>query len=122
MQVTPDMIRTVFFDNEVRTEKHFDALAALCHQWFSHIQGFDDMNVPKDLMLVVTELGEACEADRKPGPSGHIPEFTGLEEELADALVRILHMAGKYDLRIGAAFVEKMRYNFSRPVRHGKEY
>ena len=29
---------------------------------------------------------------------------------------------GKYDLRIGPAFVEKMRYNLDRPYKHKKAY
>jgi NTP pyrophosphatase (non-canonical NTP hydrolase) len=100
----------------------FRELSSLTDEWFSEAQGFSKLDVPTDLMLVVTELAEACEGDRKQMESDKIPDFTALEEELADALVRIFHMGGKYDLRLGPAFIAKMQMNFTRPYKHGKEY
>lgn len=103
-------------------------LANGCGLWFSDVQGFTQKNFATDCMLVVTELAEAVEADRNTVKcaiipnSEHIPEFTGVEEELVDVLVRIFHMASKYNLAIGPAFVAKMQFNFTRPVKHGKEY
>lgn len=100
----------------------FEELSNLTESWFSGVQGFDKKNFPADLMLVVTELAEACEGDRKPHPDRDCPEFDNRVTEIADALVRIFHMCGKYDLPIGPAFIAKMNFNLTRPVKHGKEY
>lgn len=75
------------------------------------------------LMLMVSELGEACEAQRQNiTKSEHIPEFTGEEEELADCIIRILDYAGAYNLRLAEAVIAKMEYNRTRPYKHGKKY
>ena len=100
----------------------FTTLSDMCGGWFTTVQGFDKKDWCSDSMLVVTELAEGVEADRKNLRSDHCPEFSGREEELADVLVRCFHMADKYNLNLGNAFVAKMRYNFTRPIKHGKEY
>lgn len=85
----------------------------------------DDSLIAKSgrLMLMVSELGEACEAQRKGiEHSEHIPEFTGEEEELADVIIRILDYAGRYKLRLANALITKMQYNATRPYRHGKNF
>lgn len=74
------------------------------------------------LMLIVSELGEALEGIRKPGPSEHIPEFTGEEEEIADALIRILDYAGGNNIRLMDAIEAKLVYNATRPHKHGKKF
>ena len=75
------------------------------------------------LMLMVSEIGEACEAQRRNiTKSEHIPEFTGEEEELADCIIRILDYAGGYHLRLAEAVIAKMEYNRTRPYKHGKKY
>lgn len=75
------------------------------------------------LMLMVSELGEACEAQRRNiTKSEHIPDFTGEEEELADCIIRILDYAGAYNLRLAEAVIAKMKYNRTRPYKHGKKY
>jgi|SRR5882757_2484098 len=69
--------------------------------------------------LMVSELGEACEGDRKDLPSEKIPGFTNAEEEYADLEIRLLDMARGRGLRIGEAVIAKMIYNDSRPRLHG---
>ena len=103
-------------------EASFSTLTNMSEAWFSGVQGFSELNFPSDLMLITTELAEACEADRTDSVSDKIPDYHGREEEIADALVRIFHLCGKYDLRIGPAFIEKMRYNLERPYKHKKAY
>jgi NTP pyrophosphatase (non-canonical NTP hydrolase) len=100
----------------------FASLSDMMEGWFSGMQGFDEPNFHGDCMLVVTELAEAVEADRTDSMSDKVPEFHGREEEIADALVRLFHLAGKYELKIGPAFVAKMQMNLQRPFKHGKEY
>lgn len=71
-------------------------------------------------MLVVTELAEAMEAYRVGNPeSEEIPGFSRLEEELADAVIRILDFAGGASLDLEGAILAKMSYNDGRTFRHG---
>ena len=80
--------------------------------WQDLVSGeFKQRNVGELLMLTVSELSEAMEADRKGFKDDHLPNRSGLEVELADAMIRILDIAGGLKLDIGNAFVEKMRYN-----------
>ena len=44
----------------------------------------------------------------------HLPNRPMLEVELADAMIRILHFAGKYNLDLGGAVVDKLLYNMNR--------
>lgn len=111
-----------FADDEGEYVATFQSLSGRMYDWFTEAQDFTTKSIPVDLMLVVTELAEACEADRKNAMSDKIPEFTGVEEELADVLVRVFHMAGKHSLRLGEAFQAKMLYNLQRPSKHEKAY
>lgn len=63
------------------------------------------------LMLIVSELAEAMEGDRKRKMDEHLRHRDSREVELADALIRIFDLAGAYDLDVGGAMVEKMQYN-----------
>lgn len=81
------------------------------------------MKKVEKLALIASEsVGEGLEAVRKNplAPSDHIPDFTAEEEEMADAIIRILDYSGRYHLRIGECVVEKMRFNEGRPYMHGK--
>lgn len=72
------------------------------------------------LMLVVSELGEALESLRKGnGPDSHIPEFSGMEAELADAVIRMMNLSTDENLRLGEAIIAKTKYNAGRPFKHG---
>jgi NTP pyrophosphatase (non-canonical NTP hydrolase) len=72
------------------------------------------------LMLVVTEVAETMEAIRAgSSKSDKIQAFSRVEEELADAVIRILDFAGGHGLDLEGVVVAKMRYNASRPYRHG---
>ena len=74
------------------------------------------------LMLIVSEVSEALEADRKDLLDSHLPEYPGLQVELADAIIRILDMCGGYNIPIGEIVEAKLEYNASRPFKHGKAY
>lgn len=70
--------------------------------------------VPQNLLLIHSEVSEACEADRKGLMDDKLPNRSGLEVELADAVIRIADLAGALDLDLGGAIADKLRYNQSR--------
>lgn len=85
-------------------------------------QGAAD-SIPSKLALIHSEVSEALEADRNNILSDDkVPEFTGLEAELADVLVRVFDLAGRHRLRLGEALIAKMHVNLERPFKHGKAY
>lgn len=88
--------------------------------------GFSEkpFNVGEFLMLITSELAEALEwARHGNGNSDHIKNFLGIEEELADVVLRIMHGAERNGWNISQAVVAKMAYNATRPHKHsGKEF
>ena len=67
-----------------------------------------------------SELSEALEAIRNGNPpDDKIPEFTGVEAELADVIIRIMDMAAAKGYRVGEAVIAKINYNKNRPYKHG---
>ena len=80
--------------------------------------------VPSLLMLIVSEISEALEEHRHGRAPDEIwytaegkPE--GVPVELADAVIRICDMCGKWNIPLVRALVEKAAYNQTRPHRHG---
>lgn len=63
------------------------------------------------LMLIVSEIAEAMEGDRKSLMDDHLPHRSMLEVELADAVIRIMDLSGREGLDLGGAIVEKLEYN-----------
>ena len=72
--------------------------------------------------LIISEVSEACEGDRKDLRDDKIPQFTMEEAEIADVIIRIFDYAAGCDLRVAEAIVHKMRYNLKRPYKHGKSF
>jgi len=112
-------------------------------------KGFYDQgprNIGELLMLTVSELSEALEAHRhgkRANPLGGDiknvwQEINGktmvnpyifesdikdsLEDELADAVIRIADMAGYLGIDLESHVLAKMSYNETRPQKHGKAY
>jgi transcriptional regulator with XRE-family HTH domain len=115
---------------------------------YAEKQGFHKrkMNLGERLMLVVSELSEMLEADRngkrapvelfypktnetRPIADMEITKETyeayirgTLEEELADAVIRLADIAGIYGMNLDWHVSAKMAYNRTRPYMHGKKY
>lgn len=68
-------------------------------------------NVPEMLALVHSEISEGLEGYRKDLMDDHLPHRKMLEVELADAVIRIMDLAGGMGYDLGAAIVEKLAYN-----------
>ena len=82
-----------------------------------------DRNDGELLMLIVSELGECLEGLRSGNsPSDKIPNFSSAEEELADAIIRILDMAEARNWDIESAIKAKLEYNKNRPYKHNKKF
>lgn len=83
------------------------------------------------LMLIVSELGEALEADRKDMHTkrkvSDLEEFASeikdtFEDEIADTIIRLFDLCGYLDIDIEYHVRKKMEYNRTRPEKHGKRY
>ena len=100
---------------ELQREIHRNAVA---HGWW------DEQRNPAELIaLIHSELSEGLEALRKDvRQSEHIPPFRGIEEELADVIIRVLDMAGGLNLDVAGAVVVKHKFNLTRPYKHGKKF
>lgn len=105
------------------------------------MRGFwdEERNIGEMLMLVVTELSEALEAHRSGkictegdrvavlesedmAQSFKINVKDTFEDELADAIIRILDICGGLDIDIDFHMRMKLMYNATRPYKHGKNY
>ena len=93
------------------------------------------------LMLMVSELSEACEADRHNKYANRelyeSVDDTGrnlheafsfescikdsFEDELADTVIRILDLCGEMDIDIDWFIKEKIKFNKTRPYKHGNK-
>jgi len=106
-----------------------------------------EVNISEKLMLIVSELSEACEALRK-NKHADIPNFELLqsmnqanhtvkgfdtksfehlikdtfEDELADAVIRILDLAEYLKIDMQKHIDLKMIYNSGREYLHGKKF
>lgn len=94
--------------------------AELCHQdnqhWWHDPATGERLNRNKGelLMLIVSEIAEAMEGERKGLMDTHLPHRKMVEVELADTLIRIFDYAGAYGYDIEGAFWEKKAYNANR--------
>lgn len=100
--------------------KAINAMAADIHRW--NEKWWRDLetgqpierNRGEQLMLVVSEIAEAMEGERKDLMDDKLPHRPMAEVELADAVIRICDYAAGHGYDLGGAIVEKCRYNRTR--------
>ena len=117
-------------------------IATIVHD-LAKAKGFYDKetSLGEKLMLIVSELGEAIEADRKKRSADlqayreavvnqGVPRQTAFErhvkdslaDELADAVIRLLDLCAHLGIDIAEHVMLKTEYNAGRPRLHGKKY
>jgi len=101
-------------------------VAADAH-YAAELKGFWENGVERNngemLCLIHSEISEALEALRRGNPpDDKVPEFTSVETELADAVIRIMDLAHARGWRVSQAIEAKMKFNAGRPHKHGKEF
>lgn len=117
---------------EQRIRQGINELVQQCHgnavrkQWWNPAPTFGE-----GLMLIVSELSEALE-DYRNGMKANqefvttislndepIAKPIGIPSELADVLIRLCDLCGGFEVPLADAVIAKMRYNRTRPERHG---
>jgi NTP pyrophosphatase (non-canonical NTP hydrolase) len=79
-----------------------------------------ERNEAELIALMHSELSEALEGLRHGNPaSDHIPQFSAVEEEFADVIIRIMDHAFAKNYRVAEALVAKMEFNLGREFMHG---
>lgn len=129
--------------------KGLNQLALEAHE-NSKAKGFyddeDGKNIALKQLLIISEIAEGCEAlrinkrfDSEANPwsikavdaieDQHLFENVfkvhvkdTFEDELADAIIRILDLAAYQNIDIENHVALKMRYNSTRPYKHGKKF
>ena len=99
--------------NKRANEVHQDNIKA---GWWTDLKTGEplDRNIGELLCLVHSEISEAMEGHRKGLPDDKLPHRPMLEVELADAIIRIMDMAGHLSMDLGGAIEEKLDYNKQR--------
>lgn len=91
--------------------------AAECHE--NNIKWWEDIdtgaplkrNKGELLMLIVSEIAECMEGERKDLMDDKLPHRKMAEVELVDALIRIFDYAGAHGYDLQGAYEEKTAYN-----------
>ena len=112
------------------TEAPMNELAKQIHEWCERKGWNKDLVLGNMVANLHTEISEAWECIR----NGHDPQDVweewdpvhkgkpeGFGIELADLIIRVLHICAHYDIDIDKLLAWKMMYNETRPYRHGNK-
>lgn len=81
------------------------------------------IDIPEMIALIHSEASEALESYRRKEPLVYKDPETGSPEgvgaEFADILIRIAHYSEQLGINLELEVSTKMRYNETRPYRHG---
>ena len=90
--------------------------ASLSAGWHTNIETGElkERNKGEMLMLMVSELAEAMEGERKNLMDDKLPHRPMSEVELADTVIRICDYCGRFGYDLGGAIEEKLLYNSTR--------
>ena len=86
------------------------------------LEFIDNQNICTNLMLVVSELGEAVEHLRAGRFANSETWKETFEEEIADAIIRLGDLCFHLGIDIKPIIEKKMKYNTERPIKHGKKF
>lgn len=100
---------------EIEYSKDIREWQAYCHNQ-SVSMGWHDKPREKGtlLMLIVSEVAEAMEGERKGLMDDHLPHRPMAEVEMADAVIRIMDYCGLHGYDLEGAMAEKLAYNRTR--------
>ena len=88
----------------------------------------DGDNIPVKLVMIHSEVSEALEEYRNTPPECEVSDLyynaisykpEGFGVELADIVIRVLDLAEMMGMDLTEIILTKMKYNESRPYRHG---
>lgn len=103
-----------------KTTATLNEYANECHlaniKWWQHPETGEliERNKGMLLMLIVSEISECMEGERKDLMDDKIPHRKMAEVELADALIRIFDYAGAFGYDLEGAYRDKMVFNAAR--------
>ena len=101
-------------------ERKFGELIALCHAELSEaLEEFRNGHEPTDTYYSIKDIyGKEWNTSQK-SDDGKAYKPEGIPSELADVIIRIFDMCGRYDIDIEAILKEKHEFNKTRPYKHG---
>lgn len=82
--------------------------------WFDQSGNRLERNKGELLMLMVSELAEAMEGERKSLMDDKLPHLPMAEVELADTVIRILDYAAGFGYDVAGAMQQKLEFNATR--------